>query len=131
MMYDLFHELNKIRLEIDRLNTLRNFTRQPGEPLTHPLSWQVGRYLQLHTSQPLRALLHTITAYGSLARGAGEAEREWSNNPEWLWTFNRIGEALFFQLPQALNFFDAWRFEKNSAAAFRIGWRGDSLPSPL
>lgn len=124
-------EVAKILIELDRLNTLRNFTRQHGETAEPTLSWQAIRYSKLKSNSDADALLNAIAAYAALARGAGEAQQYYAQNPEWLFTFNRIGERLFFTLPEYLNDWARFCFNKNSADAFRLGWRGESLPSPL
>jgi len=124
-------EVAKIMLELDRLNVLRSFTRQPGETKEKPLSWQALRYVQLRSTSEVGGLLNAITVYGALACGAGEALQLFEQSDEWLFTFNRIGERLFFTLPQYLNEWKQASFEKDCAAAFRLGWRGDSLPSPV
>ena len=124
-------EVAKIMLELDRLNSLRNFTRQHGESTRPPLSWRVLRYINLRATSEVGALLNAVTAYGALARGAGEAGAEYSYTDEWLYTFNSIGERLFFILPTHLNEWKRSDFDKRSSSAFCLGWRGDSLPSPL
>ena len=122
-------EVAKIMIELDRLNVLRNFTRQCGESKEEPLSWQVIRYSDLPSTSDVGALLLAVTTYGALARGAGEAGQYYTQSDEWLYTFNSIGERLFFLLPQSLNEWKRNAFDKQSDAAFRLGWRGDSLPS--
>lgn len=126
---DLRFEIAKLLIEIDRLNTLRNFTRQPGDTNYSPLSWKADRYLKLKGDSDVQCLLYAIAAYAALARGAGEAAQTYSENPEWLLTFNRIGERLFFSFPEYLSDLKRFQFNRASSAAFLTGWRGDSLPT--
>ena len=53
----------------------------------------------------------------------------YNEDAQWLFTFNRIGESLFFRLPADLNGFDQSIFHREASKAFVVGWRGDSLPS--
>ena len=125
---DLRFEINKAMLELNRLNTLRNFTRQPGDKNVLPLSWQVERYSQLNIDKPVEHLLLAITTYGALASGAGNAEQYYNNDPAWLYTFNRVGEKLFFELPNLLSGSQRSRFDSESHNSFMLGWSGKSLP---
>ena len=126
---NLVAEVEQVLLEMIRLNDDFNFTRQAGETIPPPLSWSVTRYAALPASGELGMLLRAVTVYGALSRGAGIAKEYYNEDPQWLFTFNRIGESLFFRLPADLNSFDQTVFHREASKAFVVGWRGDSLPS--
>lgn len=95
------------------------------------LSWRVDRYLSAHVALDSEALLQTIAAYGALSAAASNARDTHDIPAEWNRLFAALGQNIMFDLPNRFRDLKVLDFETQSAKAYMVGWRGDSLPSPL
>jgi len=116
-------ELHQAKLTLSRLNDLWSFT---GKEMTY----KVPLLLRLDPDDPVEALLCVVTAYGCVAAHAGLAIEDGIKPDEtWDRLFKQVGQAVMFDLPSSLKYFQKKEFEKKSARAFTIGW-GEDSPSP-
>lgn len=95
------------------------------------MSWRVNRYLSAHVALDSDALLQVIAAYGALAAAAGHAKESHDVPREWDRLFCALGQNIMFDLPARFRDLKMLDFETRSAKAYMVGWRGDSLPSPV
>lgn len=95
------------------------------------MSWRVNRYLSAHVALDSDALLQVIAAYGALAAAAGNASELYNIPSEWDRLFRLLGQNIMFDLPGRFRDLKMLDFETRSAKAYMVGWRGDSLPSPV
>lgn len=119
------NDLQQIRLTLQRLNGMWNFTQ-------HPQSYKVDLLLRVTPTDDWENLIYVVRGYGCVARIAGDAIELGEQPPaEWTRLFAQCGQRLMFDLPEQLKLFDRRKFEKQAAKAFTFGFNcGGDSPSP-
>jgi len=119
------NDLQQIRLTLQRLNGMWNFTQ-------HPQSYKVDLLLRVTPTDDWENLIYVVRGYGCVARIAGDAIELGEQPPaEWTRLFAQCGQRLMFDLPEQLKLFDRRKFEKHAAKAFMFGFNcGGDSPSP-
>lgn len=111
--------VDQIALTLSRLNGI-------WSPSGQPLCWQIDIYLRPMPLTDVGRLLQCVTAYGCLARHAGE----YKLSSEWIRLFNDIGQALIFDMPESLLLFERREFESLYGKAFVEGFSCVAPPPP-
>lgn len=125
MEKNIQHEIDKVALTLHRLNNMWSFTN-------NQLAYAADNYLHLHTAEPLDRLFDLVYAYAAVTKTVTHlAEHGHIIPSEWDRLFAKVGQSIFFTLPELLNKKLEKDFNKAYQKYFIKAWGESPLPCLL
>ena len=114
--------IDRTMLTLHRLNNMWSFTGKQ-------ISYAADNYLHIHNAEPLLRLYDLVYAYACIAKSVTHIVETGNIIPdEWNRLYGKVGQEIFFTLPESLNKKLQKDFDKGYNKYFAKAWGESPLP---
>ena len=114
--------VDRTMLTLHRLNNMWSFTGKQ-------ISYAADNYLHLHVAEPLDRMRDLVYAYACITKSVTHLIEQGIIVPdEWNRLYGKVGQEIFFALPESLNKKLQKDFDKTYQKYFAKAWGESPLP---
>lgn len=114
--------VDRTMLTLHRLNNMWSFTGKQ-------ISYAADNYLHLHNAEPLDRMRDLVYAYACITKSVTHLIEQGLTIPdEWNRLYGKVGQEIFFALPESLNKKLQKDFERSYQKYFAKAWGESPLP---
>ena len=114
--------VDRTMLTLHRLNNMWSFTGKQ-------ISYAADNYLHLHVAEPLDRMRDLVYAYACITKSVTHLIEQGLIIPdEWNRLYGKVGQEIFFTLPESLNKKLQKDFDKTYQKYFAKAWGESPLP---
>lgn len=114
--------VDRTMLTLHRLNNMWSFTGKQ-------ISYAADNYLHLHVAEPLDRMRDLVYAYACITKSVTHLIEQGIIVPdEWNRLYGKVGQEIFFTLPESLNKKLQKDFERSYQKYFAKAWGESPLP---